>query len=432
MAAGRVPVTTAAWAALPDAARFGADGLQALALRLQSALGGLGGAAGLANQTVSTGLPGLLPGLLSGLGTALLVARYKLAIGAVILLVIAGATLALATVMLSSQRQGEAALLRSRGASRWQVAGSGLAETGLLILPAVLAGPLLGGLLLPPLASHGRRLRGRDRPAVAAPGGLAGADERVALPPQAPLPVGQVASLSRAAGVTGATPVIRSPVVGSGSGTATLLALDARQARSVAAIRPDLAGGSPALLLDRLAPPRPAPGAPVPGPPGPAADHGQPQRPLGDPGGACRPGDGRLRGLLSADRPGRCPPTAGRTRSHRGHRAAQRRSLPAAGHRLRAGSTSCRRRPAPDAVLRIASVRAAAAMNGGFGAPFPAASASGRMAFSASNGGGAGQRAAAGGQRGSPAGRACRWSFAPGSGIYPAQFGSLAIRYRRR
>ena len=75
---------------------------------------------------MSTGLPGLL----SGLGTALVVARSQLAIGATILLVIAGATLALATMMLSSQRQAETALLRSRGASRWQLTGSGLPRPG--------------------------------------------------------------------------------------------------------------------------------------------------------------------------------------------------------------------------------------------------------------------------------------------------------------
>jgi predicted lysophospholipase L1 biosynthesis ABC-type transport system permease subunit len=123
---------------------------------VQSALNRLGASAALPNETSATGLPALL----SGLGTSLVVARSQLAIGAAILLVIAGATLALATVMLSGQRRGEVALLRSRGASRWQVAGSGLAETGLLILPAVVAGPVLGGLLLPPLAGHGP-LRGR-------------------------------------------------------------------------------------------------------------------------------------------------------------------------------------------------------------------------------------------------------------------------------
>ena len=81
--------------------------------------------------------------------------------------------------------------------------------------------------------------------------------------------------------------------------------------------------------------------------------------------------------------------------------------------------------PAPDAVLRIASVRAAAAMNGGFGAPFPAASASGRMAFSANNGGGQ-VNAPPQVVSATPRGTSLSVEFALGSGIYPAQFGSLA------
>jgi hypothetical protein len=589
MAAGRVPVTTAAWTAVPDAARFGAAGLQALASRLQGEVNGLGGAAWLANQTVSTGLPGLL----SGLGTALVVARSQLAIGAAILLVIAGATLALATVMLSSQRQGEMALLRSRGASRWQVAGAGLAESALLIVPAALAGPLLGGLLLPPLASHGPlrhsglrlpvafpaaawlaaaavaagcavvialpwlraagspvreraqrgrrgavgaasragadvallllaalavwqlehyaapvsvgldgaigvdpvlvlapvlalaagavlllrllplavRLgdraagRGRDLTAAVAAWQISrrplrqagpvllavlavattvlavaqwsswqrsaqdqasfatGADERVTLPPAGPLAAGQVASLSRAAGVTGSTPVIRSQIIGSNSATATLLALDARQARSVAAIRPDLAGGSPASLFDRLAPPGPPPGAPVPGRPArllitaslsagsvtqavllvQVTDaFGVPYQLLAGP----LPADGRAHALPVTIAPG--------------NGAAY--PLRVTGYSLQYTMPT---EPVPDAALTIASVRAAAVMSGGFGAPFAAASASGRMAFSANNGSGQ-VNAPPQVLRATPRGTSLSVEFAPGSGIFPAQFGSPA------
>ncbi len=71
----------------------------------------------------------------------------------------------------------------------------------------------------------------------------------------------------RGPGVTGATPVIRSTIALPNSGTAQLLALDARQAAGVAAIRPDLAQGSPAALLRRLAPRAPPPGVLVPGRP---------------------------------------------------------------------------------------------------------------------------------------------------------------------
>jgi len=588
MTAGRVPVTEAAWAAVPDASRFGAGGVAALASRVQSALNRLGSSAALPDETAATSLPGLL----TGLGTALVVARSQLAIGAAILLVIAGATLALASVLLSGQRQGEVALLRSRGASRWQLAGSGLAETGLLILPAVVAGPLLGGLLLPlaghgPLRRSGLRLpvafpaaawlaaaavaagcavvialpwlrtaaspvrlraqsgrraalaaasraggdvallalaalatwqlehyaapvsvgpdgavgldpvlvsapvlalaagavlllrllplavrlgdraasRGRDLTAAVAAWQIsrrplrqagpvllavlavattvlavsqwsswqrsaqdqasfaAGADERVTLSPQAPLALGQVASLSRAHGVTGATPVIRSAIVLSGTGTATLLALDARHAGSVSAIRPDLAGGSPAALFGRLAPSGPPPGAPVPGRPSrllitaslSAGSVTQPvlfvevtdafgityQQQAGE-----LPADGRAHQLAVVIAPGR-----------------------GAAYPLRVTGFSLQylmpTSPRPPATLTIGSVSGAAGVNGGFGSPFAAGSPRGRMAFSASDG--------AGQVSGPPAvtsatasGTSLRIAFRPGSGIFPAQFGSPA------
>lgn len=433
MASGRVTVEGAAWSASPEVGGLSADDLPALARSLQAALAGLGRLPGLQSVTVSTGLPGLL----SGLGTALVVARSLLAAGATLLLLIAGVTLTLATVMLSGQREGESALLRSRGASRPQLVSSGLAEAVLLTAPAAIAGPLLGGLALPLFARHGalarsgirlpvafpaagwvaaagvaagcvavmalpwlrpprspllaRSQRGRRRivaaatragadlalvvlavlagwqlehyaapvttgldgslgidpmlvsapmlalaagavvllrllPLVVRLGDLAaarrrdvlaavaaweisrrplrqagpvllailavatsvlaaaqwsswqrsaqdqasfavGADVRVSLPPQAPLPPGEVESVTRAPGVTASTPVIRTPVVLPTSGTTTLLALDAGLAGPVAAIRPDLAGGSPPSLLRRLAPPSTLPGVPVPGRP---------------------------------------------------------------------------------------------------------------------------------------------------------------------
>ena len=373
----------------------------------------------------------------------MVVARSQLAVGILILLVIAGATLALAVSLLSSQREAEAALLRARGASRRQLFRTGAAEALLLVAPAALLAPILGGLALPVLARRGplapsvssgpaappyagpgpaapphaiqipvafpaaawlaalaaaaacalvimrswvsaaqspvltQARRGR-RPAIAAAArsgldlalvalavlagwqlahyqapvtvgvdgsigvdpilvtapvlGLAaaavlmlrllpavarigdraavrardltaavaawqisrrpvrqagpvllavlavatsviaigewstwqrsvqdqasfttGADLRVNLPPAAPLPPDRVTTLTGAHGVTGATPVIRSTIGLPNSGTAQLLALDARRATGVAAIRPDLAQGSPAALLRRLA-----------------------------------------------------------------------------------------------------------------------------------------------------------------------------------
>ena len=428
-----IPVSSASWSVSLDTASIGAGSLAALAASLSPGLNGLGSAAGLHNVVVTTGLPALL----AGLEQAVVVARSQLAVGILILLVIAGATLALAVSLLSSQREAEAALLRARGASRRQLIRTGAVEALLLVTPAAIAGPILGGLALPVLARRGplahspmpiavafpaaawvagiaaaaacglvimrtwlsaaqspvkaQAQRGRRRavaaaarsgldlglvalavlagwqlahyqapvtvglggsigvdpilvtapvlalaaaavlmlrllPAVARIGDRAavrgrdltaavaawqisrrpvrqagpvllavlavatsviaigewstwqrsvqdqasfstGADLRVTLPPAAPLPAGQITTLTGAHGVTGATPVIRSTIALPNSGTAQLLALDARQAAGVAAIRPDLAQGSPAALLRRLAPRAPPPGVLVPGRP---------------------------------------------------------------------------------------------------------------------------------------------------------------------
>ena len=436
MTAHGIPVSSASWAVGLDTGRIGTGSLSALATSLGPDLNGLGSSARLRNVVVTTGLPTLL----AGLEQAVVVARSQLAVGILILLVIAGATLALAVSLLSSQREAEAALLRARGASRRQLFRTGAAEALLLVAPAALLAPILGGLALPALARRGplagassgpaapphalqipvafpaaawlaalaaaaacalvimrswvnaaqspgltQARRGR-RPAIAAAArsgldlalvalavlagwqlahyqapvtvgvdgsigvdpilvtapvlGLAaaavlmlrllpavarigdraavrgrdltaavaawqisrrpvrqagpvllavlavatsviaigewstwqrsvqdqasfttGADLRVNLPPAAPLPPGKVTTLTGAHGVTGATPVIRSTIGLPNSGTAQLLALDARQATGVAAIRPDLAQNSPAALLRRLAPRRAPAGA---------------------------------------------------------------------------------------------------------------------------------------------------------------------------
>ena len=433
MTARGIPVSSASWAVGLDTGRIGTGSLTALATSLGPDLNGLGSSARLRNVVVTTGLPALL----AGLEQAVVVARSQLAVGILILLVIAGATLALAVSLLSSQREAEAALLRARGASRRQLFRTGAAEALLLVAPAALLAPILGGLALPALARRGplahsairipvafpaaawlaalaaaaacalvimrswvnaaqspvkaQALRGRRRAvAVAARSGLdlalvalavlagwqlahyqapvtvgvdgsigvdpilvtapvlglaaaavlmlrllpavarigdraavrgrdltaavaawqisrrpvrqagpvllavlavatsviaigewstwqrsvqdqasfaTGADLRVNLPPAAPLPADRVTTLTGAHGVTGATPVIRSTIGLPNSGTAQLLALDARQATGVAAIRPDLVQGSPAALLRRLAPGTALAGAPLAGRP---------------------------------------------------------------------------------------------------------------------------------------------------------------------
>jgi hypothetical protein len=428
-----IPVSSVSWAVGLDTSRIGTGNLSALAGSLQPDLNSLGSTAGLRNVVVTTGLPALL----AGLEQAVVVARSQLAVGMLILLVIAGATLALAVSLLSSQRESEAALLRARGASRRQLIRTGVGEALLLVVPAAVLGPILGGLILPllsrygPLANGALRLnvafpaiawvagvavaaacalvimrtwlnaaqspvrtqarRGR-RPAIAAAArsGLdlalvalavlagwqlahynapvtvgvdgsigvdpilvaapvlalaaaavlmlrllpavarigdraavrgrdltaavaawqisrrpvrqagpvllsvlavatsviavaewstwhrsvqdqasfsTGADLRVNLPPAGPLPADRVTTLTGAPGVTGSTPVVRATIALPGSGTAQVLALDARQATGVALIRPDLAQGSPATVLHRLAPRAPPRGVLLPGRP---------------------------------------------------------------------------------------------------------------------------------------------------------------------
>ena len=319
MVAGHVPVAAAAWAAVPDVARLGAGDLQTLAGRLQSALNNVSGMGGLQNQAVATGLPGLL----SGLGTALVVARSQLAIGAAILLVIAGATLALATVMLSSQRQAEAALLRSRGASRWQLAGTGLAEAVLLVLPAVIAGPLLAGLLLPPLARHGPLSRSGLRLPVAFPAAAwlaaavvaAGCLVVIALPwlRAAGSPVRERAQRGRRGALAAATRA--------GADLGLLAARRAGRLAARALRRPGIDGPE---RLDRHRPDpgqraRAGPGRRGGHPAAAAAARGQARRPRGQPG----PRHDRRRGGVADQPQAAAPGRAGAARGARGghHRA---------------------------------------------------------------------------------------------------------------
>ena len=165
MTARGIPVSSASWAVGLDTGRIGTGSLTALATSLGPDLNGLGSSARLRNVVVTTGLPALL----AGLEQAVVVARSQLAVGILILLVIAGATLALAVSLLSSQREAEAALLRARGASRRQLFRTGAAEALLLVAPAALLAPILGGLALPALARRGPLAHSAIRIPVAFP-----------------------------------------------------------------------------------------------------------------------------------------------------------------------------------------------------------------------------------------------------------------------
>ena len=136
LAARQVPVQSAGLWAQPDFGGLHAPSLAGLADRLSGAVNRLTGSNALGGATVSTRLPGLL----SELATAVVVSRSQLLIGLLILLVIAGATIAVTVRLLVVAREAEMALLAARGAARRQLAVRGLADALLLAIPAAVAG----------------------------------------------------------------------------------------------------------------------------------------------------------------------------------------------------------------------------------------------------------------------------------------------------
>ncbi|MFF8836691.1 FtsX-like permease family protein [Streptomyces sp. NPDC015130] len=88
-----------------------------------------------------------LPTLLEQTQRALVVSRSTLLIVAVQLVLLAAYALLLVARLLSTERSGETALLRARGASRRRITGLAAAEALLLALPAAIAAPLLTGPL---------------------------------------------------------------------------------------------------------------------------------------------------------------------------------------------------------------------------------------------------------------------------------------------
>jgi FtsX-like permease family len=93
-----------------------------------------------------------LPQLLGGIASTIVLARSLFAIAALELLLVAVAALVLAARLLASLREEESALLRARGAARWQVVRPVLAEAVVLGAAAGLVGVLAGTRLARPLA----------------------------------------------------------------------------------------------------------------------------------------------------------------------------------------------------------------------------------------------------------------------------------------
>src|SRR5215469_4528477 len=138
------------WLAVPNFSAMTATNLSSLSSSLANALSGLTN-----SSTISPVITTNLPSLLSDQAVALEVSRSQLLIGQLILLVIAGASLAVAVNLLASQRAGEPGLLMARGATRWQLAARGGTDAALLAIPAAIGGPLIGAWLAPLLARIG-------------------------------------------------------------------------------------------------------------------------------------------------------------------------------------------------------------------------------------------------------------------------------------
>lgn len=119
-------------------------------------------------DTIGLGSSGLvstrLDELVDRLTRAALVGRSALVTPLLLVLVLGGYALLLVAMLLTEQRRGETALLRARGAARYQVAALVAREAGLVVLPALAFAPLLAIEVLryaqhiPALADAGLRL----------------------------------------------------------------------------------------------------------------------------------------------------------------------------------------------------------------------------------------------------------------------------------
>jgi ABC-type antimicrobial peptide transport system permease subunit len=139
----------ASWLVLPQPAALARGNIGLLAASTSRAVTDLTTLASPGLQ-VTTGLPGLL----AGVNRSIVLARSLFTIGALQLLLVTAAGLALAARLLAAHREEESALLRARGATRWQVTRPVLAEAlGLGAVAAAIgvpAGALLAGALAGP------------------------------------------------------------------------------------------------------------------------------------------------------------------------------------------------------------------------------------------------------------------------------------------
>jgi hypothetical protein len=147
---GALTVSQASWQVLPQAPAMARGNIAALAAGTSEAVSQLTVILPHGLQVTSG-----LPQLLAGVASTIVLTRSLFTIAALQLLLIAGAGLVLAARLLASLREEESALLRARGATRWQVARPVLAEAVVLGAAAGLAGVLSGTRLTGVLAGLG-------------------------------------------------------------------------------------------------------------------------------------------------------------------------------------------------------------------------------------------------------------------------------------
>jgi hypothetical protein len=136
---GALTVRQASWMVLPQAPAMARGNLEALSTGTSAAVTQL-------NELLPEGLTVAsgLPQILAGIASTIVLTRSLFTIAALLLLLVAGAALVLAARLLAGLREEESALLRARGATRWQVARPVLAEAVLVGAVAGLAGVLAG------------------------------------------------------------------------------------------------------------------------------------------------------------------------------------------------------------------------------------------------------------------------------------------------
>ena len=148
---GALAAGQASWMALPQAPAMARGNVGALTASTDEAFSQL-------TQLPPEGLQVTsgLPQLLGGIASTIVLARSLFAIAALELLLVAVAALVLAARLLASLREEESALLRARGATRWQMVRPVLAEAVVLGAAAGLGGVLAGTRLAGPLAGLGK------------------------------------------------------------------------------------------------------------------------------------------------------------------------------------------------------------------------------------------------------------------------------------